>query len=94
MELEVLVPAAARSIVEHPLAARLGGMEGTRIGLLSNLKANATSLLTRVGEELQQRFPRVELVHEVKTFGPTVAAPDDVLGRLGVCQAVILAIAD
>lgn len=94
MELEVLVPVSPPSVLELPLASRLDGLAGRRVGLLSNGKANATELLDFVGAGLSTRTPGIELVREIKPQGATVGAPHDVMGRLQECDAVILAIAD
>jgi hypothetical protein len=69
-------------------------LDGLRVGVLSNLKSNATELLDFVSEELRERVATIEVVREVKPQGPTVAAAEDVMGRLQQCEAVILAIAD
>ena len=94
MELEVLVPVSPPSVAEHPLAPRLAGLAGRRIGLLSNGKANATELLDFVGAGLSERWPGIEIRREIKPHGPTIGAPRDVMGRLCECDAVVLAIAD
>ena len=62
--------------------------------MLSNIKSNATELLDFVSDELRGRVATIEIVREFKPQGPTVAATDDVMGRLQQCEAVILAIAD
>jgi len=94
MELEVLVPVSPPSVVERPLASRLDGLTGRRIGLLANGKANAAELLEFVGAGLGARLAGIELVRETKPQGPTIGAPAEVMGRLQKCEAVILAIAD
>jgi hypothetical protein len=94
VELEVLVPVSLPVVDQGPLARRLVGLTGTRLGFLSNGKANATALLELVAGELQASGRPLEAVIDVKSEGPTVAAPDDVMRRLQGCEAVILAIAD
>jgi hypothetical protein len=94
MELEVLVPVSPPAVEEHPLAPRLVGLTGTRLGFLSNAKANATALLEFVAADLKASVGSFETFVEVKSQGPTVAAPEDVMRRLQRCEAVILAIAD
>jgi hypothetical protein len=94
MHVEVLSPVSPPSVEALPLAPRPGSLDGLRVGVLSNLKSNATELLDFVSEELRERVATIEVVREVKPQGPTVAAAEDVMGRLQQCEAVILAIAD
>ena len=88
----ILNPVPPSVVTEHPLATRLDGLAGARIGLLDNRKANALGLLRSVAGELTDRHPDVEVVTEHKLA--SAGAPDDVLDRLRTCHAVILAIAD
>jgi hypothetical protein len=94
MDVEVLSPVSAPSVEVLPLAPRPGSLDGLRVGVLSNLKSNATELLDFVSDELRARVATIEVVRELKPRGPTVAATEDVMGRLQQCEAVILAIAD
>jgi hypothetical protein len=94
MDVEVLSPVSPPSVEVLPLAPRPGSLDGLTVGVLSNLKSNATELLDFVSDELRRRVATIEVVREVKPQGPTVAAADDVMGRLQQCEAVILAIAD
>ena len=87
-----LGPVAPTRVVEQPLAARLTGLDGARIGLLDNQKANAGRLLDAVGAELGRRHPGLELTTERKIA--TSAAPAEVRERLRTVDAVVLAIAD
>lgn len=91
-KLEIVSPVAPSRIDERPLADRHVGLDGRRVALLDNQKANAGRLLAAVGEELVRRHPDVELVTERKIA--TSASPDEVMGRLQKCDAVVLAIAD
>jgi len=92
MEIEVLVPVSPLHVVPRPLAARINGLSGRRLGLLNNQKANAGRLLDAVADELQRRAGPFEEIREVKAA--PAAAPTDVMGRLQRCDAVVLAIAD
>jgi hypothetical protein len=94
MDVEVLSPVSPPSVEVLPLAPRLRSLDGLRVGVFSNLKSNATELLDSVSDELRERAAAIEIVREQKPQGPTVAAADDVMGRLQQCEAVILAIAD
>jgi hypothetical protein len=92
MEIEVLVPVPPLRIEERPLASRLDGLRGHRVGFLNNQKANAGLLLASVVDELQREVGPFEAIHAEKVA--TTAAPADVMGRLERCHAVVLAIAD
>ena len=94
MDVEVLSPVSPPAVDVLPLAPRPGSLDGLKVGVLSNIKSNATELLDFVSDELRGRVATIEIVRELKPQGPTVAAADDVLGRLQQCEAVILAIAD
>jgi len=40
---------------ERPVAPRIGGLEGLRLGILDNTKWNANKLLRRLRDELQSK---------------------------------------
>ena len=88
----ILSPVSEPRVVDQPIAARPATLDGMRIALLDNQKANAGRLLAGVGDELVRRFEGVELVQEYKIA--TSPSPDAVMDRLHECDAVILAIAD
>jgi hypothetical protein len=90
--IEVLVPVAAARLHERPLAPRLDGLGGRRIGVLDNQKANAALLVRTVVDELAGRSGLFEVVKEAKAA--PAGAPADVMARLQRCDAVVLAIAD
>jgi hypothetical protein len=90
--IRILNPVPPSLIDEHPLAPRLGGLAGRRIGLLENRKANALGLVQAVARAITERHPDIEVVTEHKNA--PAAAPGDVMERLRTCHAVILAIAD
>jgi hypothetical protein len=92
MEIEVLVPVPPVRVEERPLAPRLDGLCGARVGFLDNQKANAGLLLATVAATIQRDVGPFDAVHEVKVA--TMAAPGEVMGRLQRCHAVVLAIAD
>lgn len=91
-ELSFLSPVPPTVVTEHPLAVRIDALDGKRLGLLDNRKANALGLLESVGRELTARHPGLQLAVEHKMA--SAGAPEDVLNRLRTCDAVILAIAD
>ena len=85
-------PVSPPRVTNRAIAARPATLDGLRIGLLDNQKANAGALLDGVGAAVLERFDNVELVREFKIA--TSASPEAVMGRLQSCDAVILAIAD
>lgn len=90
--LQILSPVAPSRIEDRPLAARLDGLDGARVALLDNQKANAGELLAAVGDHLTEQYPTIELSVERKIA--TSASPAEVMDRLRSCDAVVLAIAD
>ena len=90
--LTFLSPVAPTRVTERPLADRLDDLDGRRIALLDNQKANAGSLLAAVGDHLAERYPSLTITTEHKIA--TSASPTEVMDRLRTCDAVVLAIAD
>lgn len=91
-EIEVLVPQAVPRTVQHPLAPRLSGLDGKRIGWLDNGKANAGALLDGIAAALAEDGLAFERVVAAKNA--TAAAPPGAMAHLETCDAVVLAIAD
>ncbi len=90
--LQILSPVAPSRTDVRPLAGRLDGLDGARVALLDNQKANAGELLAAVGEHLAERYPTIELSVERKIA--TSASPADVVEAVVAIPAVVLAIAD
>jgi hypothetical protein len=90
--LEFLVPVPPSVVSERPLAPRLAALDGRRLALLDNQKANAGALLGQIAGHLARLHPDIDLVMERKAA--TSAAPEHVMAHLRTCDAVILAIAD
>lgn len=88
----ILSPVSMPRITDRAIAERPSSLDGLRVALLDNQKANAGSLLDGVGAELESRHADIELVREYKIA--TSPSPDAVMGRLQECDAVVLAIAD
>jgi hypothetical protein len=91
-KLTILSPIAAPRIDERELTKRPGDLRGLTIGLLDNQKANAGKLLAGVSRRLASRYPDLKLVTEYKVA--TSPCPEEVMGRLQRCDAVVLAISD
>jgi hypothetical protein len=90
--IELLDPRGALRVTEQPLAARTGKLTRTRIGFLSNKKANATLLLQEIERLLHARFGDFEAIYGEK--GAAVAVPPDFLAALESCSAVLTGMAD
>ena len=89
---QILSPVSEARVVDQPIAPRPSTLDGLRIAVLDNQKANAGRLLDGVADALSQRFDGVHLIREHKIA--TSPAPEPVMDRLRECDAVILAIAD
>jgi len=90
--IELLDPTSAQRVKDLPLAERRGSLAGKKIGFLSNRKSNAGLLLENIEQLLRARLGDLTTVRTEK--GAAGPAPDHVLERLRVCDAVITAIAD
>jgi hypothetical protein len=90
--IEVLNPTADARVAELPLARRLNGLRGKTIGFLNNRKANAGLLLEHVERLLRERCGDFSIVKGEKNAA--LGAPEKVLNKLFVCDAVVTAIGD
>lgn len=89
----VLNPTANPPAAPAGLGARLASLDGMRIGLLDNNKPNASVLLDRVGERMENAFG-VSVVRYAKV-APSLEAPRAELEEfVAQCDAVVLAIDD
>lgn len=88
--IEILSPAQDDRQSECKLAPRAGALDGRRVGLLGNGKANARLLLDQVEEAIRQSGVRTEVVRVDKAHS---GVPVN-LGTLAECAAVITAIGD
>ena len=90
--IEVLNPTAESRAPELPLARRLADLNGKTVGFLNNRKANAGLLLEHVERLLHERFGDFSVVKAEKNA--SLGAPENVLHRLFLCDAVVTAIGD
>jgi hypothetical protein len=88
--IEILSPAQDDRQSECKLAPRAGALNGRRIGLLGNGKANARLLLDMVEEAMRQGGVSAEVVRVDKEHSGVPVK----LGTLAGCAAVITAIGD
>jgi hypothetical protein len=88
--IEVRSPAQNDRESELDLAPRSGALEGRRLGLLGNGKANAGLLLDMVERAIRESGLRAEVVRVNKQHS---GVPVE-LGALEGCAAVITAIGD
>jgi hypothetical protein len=89
----LLDPVGERDIVRQPIAPRLSGLAGRKIGLLDNTKKNADILLKEVGEILLADHGVTEVIYRRKV-GSSPAAPAEMLDEMASCDAVINAYGD
>jgi len=90
--IDILDPRGELRVTEQPLAQRTGKLARTRIGFLSNKKANATLLLQEIERLLHTRLGDFEAVYGEK--GAAVPVPADFLAELETCSAVVTGMAD
>ena len=85
-------PTAEPRVIDARLAARLGSLAGTRVGILDNGKANAGTLMLAVAKILQERYGVTEVVKREKPVaGPPKA---EVLDALSQCDFALVGSAD
>jgi len=85
-------PTAEPRVIDARLAARLGSLTGTRVGILDNGKANAGTLMLAVARILQERYGVTEVVKREKPVaGPPKA---EVLDALSQCDFALVGSAD
>ena len=91
--LTVLNPTGRARYNDAPLANRRETLDGAVVGLLDNVKANASYFLDRVEERLRQDFQIRGFVRRVK---PTAskAVPDDQFRDLARVDALVTAFGD
>jgi hypothetical protein len=88
----LLDPRAPLRVVQRPLAARPARYAGTRIGFLSNKKANATLLLSEIETRLRAHLGPFDAIYGEK--GAAVPAPPEIMAELETCSAVLTGMAD
>lgn len=85
-------PTAEPRHIEAKLAPRLASLEGKRIGILDNSKANAGTLMLAVTKILQERYGVTDVVKREK---PVAGPPKpEVLDALSQCDFVLVGSAD
>ena len=89
----LLNPVGTREVTNTPIAPRLDGLKGRKIGLLDNTKKNADILLKEVGEILLRDHGVAEVIYRRKV-GSSPAAPAEMLDEMATCDAVINAYGD
>ena len=85
-------PTAEPRAVAATLAPRLATLQGKRIGILDNGKANAGTLMLAVAKTLQERFGAGEIVKREK---PVAGPPSsEALEALAQCDLTLVGSAD
>jgi len=93
-KIEILNPVGEQEESNLKLAARLDNLEGKTIGLLDNLKPNASVIVARAGKRLAEKFPSAKIIGRSK---PEQAAPlpEAIIREFSEkCSLVINALAD
>jgi hypothetical protein len=85
-------PTAEPKAIAAGLAARLPSLEGKRVGILDNSKANAGTLMLAVARRLQERYGAGDVIKREKPVaGPPSAAA---LADLSQCDFALVGSAD
>jgi hypothetical protein len=95
MTLITLDPTGAGQVEIFPIAPRVAGLHGKRVGLLNNVKTNARELIVEIGNLLEQRYA-VQLVGPVLTAGQSgmLAKPEQLKELAAEVDLVITAVGD
>jgi hypothetical protein len=97
--LTILDPAVRPAVREGLLAprpvdrGREASLDGLRVALLDNVKANAAEFLDRVELRLGERFPAAAFVRQTKRHAG-LPCPDPILEALAGCDVVVNAFGD
>ena len=85
-------PTAEPRILAAGLAPRLASLEGKRVGILDNSKANAGTLMLAITKILEERYGVTDVVKREK---PVAGPPKpEVLDALSQCDFVLVGSAD
>ena len=85
-------PTAEPRTINAQLAPRLASLEGKRIAILDNSKANAGVLMLAVAERLKERYGVADVVKREK---PVAGPPSrEVLEALAACDFALVGSAD
>jgi hypothetical protein len=92
MSIRLYDPTAEPRAVAARLAPRLTSLQGKRIGILDNGKANADVLMLAMAKILQERYGAGEIVKREK---PVAGPPrPEVLDALAQCDLALVGSAD
>ena len=92
MAIRLYDPTAGPRAIDARLAPRLDSLEGKRIGILDNGKANAGTLMLAVARVLQERHGAGEIVKRNK---PVAGPPaPEILEALSHCDLALVGSAD
>jgi hypothetical protein len=93
MTLKVLDPRLSAEGEPARLAAPLGSLDGTLIGLLDNAKIGTARLYDHLEELLRARYGVREVIRRRKPDSSR-PVPDDLLGELSAADAIVSGIGD
>ena len=93
MPMIVLNPTADSDVHVKQLAPRLPSLEGRKLGVLDNRKANADTLFDLVEAILRERYA-AEVVRRCQKPDFSRPAPEGMLRDLQDCEAVITGVGD
>lgn len=93
-KLQVLSPVGEVKAARQPLAPRLAGLGGKRVGALDNVKPNASVFLQRVQELLVERYGATRGVLRRKATVSAGADPEVIADLARQSDAVVTAFGD
>jgi hypothetical protein len=93
MPLIVLNPTADTESQRNRLAPRLASLQGRKLGVLDNRKANADRLFDLVEAILRDRY-QAQVVVRCRKPDFSRPAPQPMLDELRACEAVITGVGD
>ena len=88
----LLEPVADEELETFPLASRVPGLSGTRIGFLDNSKERADEILEVIEELLTERFEYREIIRHRKRYYTKNAPPELIDELVERCDLVVMAV--
>lgn len=93
-KLQILSPVGEVKVERQPLAPRLAGLAGRRVGALDNVKPNAAVFLQRVQELLVERHRTAPAALRRKATVSAGAEPEVIADLARQSDAVVTALGD
>ncbi len=93
-KIEIWNPIGEQEDLNLKLAPRLDSLEGKTIGLLDNLKPNASTITARAGKKLSEKFPSIKIIARSKPE-QSAPVPETIIREFSEkCSLVVNALGD